>query len=130
MKNRRFISFAALLLLLAPVSAVLAQGDAGSDTREGAAPDKKGESRPERRRENVQKRIQIVRDEEIYGGKDSGPGVGSDAPDFTLTPLKFYDFQVEDEEVTQQNAHKLFDKIQLSGFQGKRPVALIFGSYT
>jgi len=40
------------------------------------------------------------------------PSVGTDAPDFIL------------------QRHGSAERIQLSSFQGKKPVALIFGSYT
>ena len=46
------------------------------------------------------------------GRADNAPDVGSPAPDFSLTKLK---------SSTQ---------IKLSDYQGKKPVVLVFGSYT
>ena len=142
MRKKLFIYFGALAMLLAPASVGLAFDGGEADGRNAAAPDKKepekegkkDDAKPKRgfrmSREGMQERIQIVRDAGIGGRKDNGPAVGTDAPDFALTPLKFYDFQVEEEAVTKQNAQKLYDKVKLSSFRGKRPVALIFGSYT
>ena len=55
--------------------------------------------------------------------------VGEEAPDFSLMPLKFYDFQI-DRGITADNAGILFEPVTLSDFEGNLPVVLIFGSYT
>ena len=50
--------------------------------------------------------------ETFMGRDETGPGLGDKAPDFYLKRL-------ESEE-----------RVRLSGYRGKRPVALAFGSYT
>ena len=45
-------------------------------------------------------------------------------------PLRFYDFGLEEREITRENAWELYQPIRLSDFVDKRPVALIFGSYS
>lgn len=67
---------------------------------------------------------------DISGRADNGPKVGVVAPDFSLTPLKFYEFGIDDTEITEENAGELYDSVTLSDFRGKKPVVLIFGSYT
>jgi hypothetical protein len=67
---------------------------------------------------------------DLRGRPENGPDVGEQAPDFALTPLKFYEFNIDETEITEDNAGKLYDAVRLSDFQGKKPVALIFGSYT
>lgn len=67
---------------------------------------------------------------EISGRADNGPKAGVQAPDFSLTPLKFYEFGIDDTEITEENAGALYDSVTLRDFRGKKPVVLIFGSYT
>jgi len=67
---------------------------------------------------------------DIQGRGDNGPKVGEVAPDFRLTPLKFYEFGIDEEEITEENAGELYAPVRLSSFKGKKPVVLIFGSYT
>jgi hypothetical protein len=67
---------------------------------------------------------------DIQGQGDNGPKVGEVAPDFRLTPLKFYEFGIDEEEITEANAGELYAPVRLSSFKGKKPVVLIFGSYT
>ena len=62
--------------------------------------------------------------------RTGGAQVGEPAPDFKLTPLKFYDFKTAETEITQENAAALYEPVSLSHFKDKKPVALIFGSYT
>lgn len=62
--------------------------------------------------------------------RDEAPKVGEPAPDFELAPIKFYDFKTDDADVTKENAGVLYEPVRLSSFRGKKPVALIFGSYT
>ena len=90
------------------------------------------EQQPRRQfsREGAQKRLAIVRDAGIRSTAANGPKVGEPAPDFALQPIKFYDFKTEDAEITQENAGQLYEPVRLSDFKGKRPVVLIFGSYT
>ena len=52
------------------------------------------------------------------------------APDFELMPLKFYEFGLSNEDITVENASELYKPVKLSDFKGKKPVVLIFGSYT
>ncbi len=57
-----------------------------------------------------------------------GPAVGALAPDFALTPLRFYDFRLDEREITRQNAWELYEPVRLGDFRNKWPVALVFGS--
>lgn len=66
----------------------------------------------------------------INGKADNGPAAGAEAPDFSLTPIKFYDFKTEEQDITLENADVLYENVRLSDFRDKKPVALIFGSYT
>ena len=75
-------------------------------------------------------RIGIVKEEGIQGARNNGPEEGSDAPDFSLTPLKFYKFKTANSDITQENADLLSEPVSLSDFKDDKPVALIFGSYT
>lgn len=72
----------------------------------------------------------LKRVKDISGRADNGPKAGVVAPDFSLTPLKFYEFGIDDTEITEENAGALYDSVTLSDFRGKKPVVLIFGSYT
>ena len=83
---------------------------------------------PELRR----RRLTIVKDEGISGLDSDAkpPRPGDLAPDFELRPLKFYRFKTEETDITQENADLLYKPVRLSEFRGKRPVVLIFGSYT
>ena len=66
----------------------------------------------------------------LYDPTNKNPlQVGDEAPDFSLMPLKFYDFQI-DRGITADNAGTLFEPVTLSSFEGNLPVVLIFGSYT
>ena len=67
---------------------------------------------------------------DMLGFYDNGPGHGTQAPDFELTPLKFYEFGIEVQDITVDNASELYKPVRLSDFQGYKPVVLIFGSYT
>lgn len=69
---------------------------------------------------------------QIMGRANVGkePRVGQPAPDFSLSPIKFYDFKTDDTDITIENADLLYQPVQLSHFRDKKPVALIFGSYT
>ena len=75
-------------------------------------------------------RIGIVKEEGIQSTRNNGPEPGSDAPDFSLTPLKFYAFKTAKTDITQENADLLYEPVSLSDFKDDKPVALIFGSYT
>ena len=66
----------------------------------------------------------------IVGRGGNGPQVGEMAPDFELMPLKFYEFGLSNEDITLDNAGELYKPVKLSDFKGKKPVVLIFGSYT
>ena len=48
------------------------------------------------------------------------PQVGDEAPDFSLTPLKFYDFKTEETDITQENASLLYEPVTLSSFKDKK----------
>ncbi len=67
---------------------------------------------------------------DMLGFYDNGPGHGTQAPDFELTPLKFYEFGIDAQDITVDNASELYKPVRLSDFQGHKPVVLIFGSYT
>lgn len=76
-------------------------------------------------------RAEKVVGEGILGfGSLTAPAQGTVAPDFDLTPLRIYDFKIDESQITTQNAGDLYSRIKLSSFRGKRPVVLIFGSYT
>ena len=79
---------------------------------------------------DVQDRIDIINEADIGGREKNGPKVGEAAPDFSLQPLKFYEFKIDQTDITQANAGELYKPVQLSSFAGKKPVVLIFGSYT
>lgn len=81
-------------------------------------------------REGMAERLQITRDAEINSTATNGPKVGTDAPDFELTPLKFYEFKIDEQDITLENAGELYRPVRLSDFEGHKPVVLIFGSYT
>ena len=67
---------------------------------------------------------------DIHGRSGNGPKYGEEAPDFALMPLKFYEFGIDDTEITEETAGLLYEPVRLSDFRGKKPVVLIFGSYT
>ena len=79
---------------------------------------------------NIRERMGGTSHADIQGRGDNGPKVGEVAPDFRLTPLKFYEFGIDEEEITEENAGELYAPVRLSSFKGKKPVVLIFGSYT
>lgn len=62
------------------------------------------------------------------GVEPTGPAVGALAPDFALTPLRFYDFRLDAREITRTNAWELYEPVRLGAFRNKWPVALVFGS--
>ena len=68
--------------------------------------------------------------DDIVGRPGNGPPVGQIAPDFELMPLKFYEFGIDKEDITIDNADALYKPVRLSDFAGHKPVVLIFGSYT
>ena len=78
----------------------------------------------------IERRLNIVKEEGIGGRGNDGPAEGTVAPDFSLTPLKFYEFKIDEKEITEDNAGDLYKPISLSDFKDKKPVVLIFGSYT
>ena len=67
-------------------------------------------------------------------GRPTAPSEGSQAPDFELETL--YPEKPEKGESkaagkrAEGDAEEVFQSVKLSSFQDKRPVALIFGSYT
>ena len=67
---------------------------------------------------------------DILGRPGNGPKVGEMAPDFNLMPLKFYEFGIDEQLITRENAGDLYKPVRLSDFRGHKPVVLIFGSYT
>lgn len=67
---------------------------------------------------------------DLLGRPGNGPAVGVMAPDFELMPLKFYEFELSDADITEENAGELYRPVKLSAFRGEKPVVLIFGSYT
>ena len=131
----RTIIAASLALTLITAGGIWAQQPRREDP--GIAADKaqirKSLSTMERMpREAVQARLHMVAEEGISSLDSDGsePKVGELAPDFSLTPLKFYEFEIDATEITRENADLLYDKVRLSDFRGKKNVVLIFGSYT
>lgn len=56
--------------------------------------------------------------------------VGDLAPNFELVPLRFYDFDLGEPDAARNARAEGYAGVELAGFRGKRPVALVFGSYT
>lgn len=56
--------------------------------------------------------------------------VGEIAPDFQLRPLRFYDFKIDQREITRENAAVLYEAVRLSDFRGEKAVALLFDRET
>ena len=81
-------------------------------------------------RGQAQKRMTGEKYMDIHGHPGNGPKYGEEAPDFALMPLKFYEFGIDDTEITEETAGLLYEPVRLSDFRGKKPVVLIFGSYT
>ena len=81
-------------------------------------------------REHAEERMTSPKYEEIVGRRGNGPAEGTMAPDFALQPLKFYEFGIDLEDITEANAGKLYASVRLSDFREHKPVVLIFGSYT
>lgn len=82
-------------------------------------------------RDKIEARMNAVNQAGISGiGNDDAPKPGDEAPDFELMPLKFYDFKIDETPITKENAGALYQPVKLSSFRGKKPVVLIFGSYT
>lgn len=48
------------------------------------------------------------------------------APALELTPLRFYDFRIDEQEITRRNASLLYAPVQVHAFRGIRPVAILF----
>ncbi len=91
---------------------------------------KPGSDRPKKEHsftEGMKMRLEVVNAEDIRGTARNGPAVGEIAPDFSLAPLKSNEINIEEKEITEENAGEL---VRLSDFKGEKPVALIFGSYT
>lgn len=88
------------------------------------------ESKPKTLLEQMKGRQTSGKYDDIHGKAGNGPNEGEVAPDFELAPLKFYEFGIDETEITAETAGLLYDKVRLSDFAGKKPVALIFGSYT
>jgi hypothetical protein len=79
---------------------------------------------------DIQDRLNIINEADIGGRAANGPKQGEEAPDFQLQPLKFYEFKIDEQDITQANAGELYKPVKLSAFRDKKPVVLIFGSYT
>ena len=75
-------------------------------------------------------RLESGKYDEVHSRAGNGPAEGTMAPDFSLTPLKFYEFGIDEEAITAENAGDLYKPVRLSSFRGEKPVVLIFGSYT
>ena len=84
----------------------------------------------ERDGEESAREYTLTRVEDMRGRGNNGPEAGVQAPDFSLTPLQFYEFGIDKTEITEKNAGVLYESVTLSDFRGKKPVVLIFGSYT
>ena len=97
------------------------------------AQDKSTDSSTKRKptfRESATERMTGDKYADMVGRRGNGPAPGTMAPDFALQPLKFYEFHIDDTDITEENAGDLYKKVRLSDFRGKRPVVLVFGSYT
>ncbi len=83
-------------------------------------------------REIQRVRLSLVRKEGISGLPRNAkpPMPGEMAPDFALRPLEFYSLGDDSAEATAENPDDPYQPVQLSGFRGRKPVVLIFGSYT
>ena len=81
-------------------------------------------------RDEMRKRMTSEKYDDIHGRPGNGPAYGTEAPDFSLMPLKFYEMGIDETEITEENAGALYEPVRLSDFRGKKPVVLIFGSYT
>ncbi len=108
------VAAALLLILSAPGFAA-----EGSETK-----------KPKTMRDYIETRTELGTFEHMHGKRDNGALAGTVAPDFELMPLKFYEFGISEEDITQENAQELYAPVRLSDFKGKKPVVLIFGSYT
>ncbi len=100
---------------------------ADSDAAIQLAQAREEEERGEGAKENA---LSALREEGIMGRMGGAPEEGEVAPDFELIPLKFYEFGIDKTEITEENAGMLYQPVKLSSFRGKKPVVLIFGSYT
>jgi len=81
-------------------------------------------------RGEIRRHMDEMKAKGILGHGAEAPKAGETAPDFTLTPIKFYDFDTDETEITRENADVLYQDVTLSRFRGEKPVVLIFGSYT
>jgi hypothetical protein len=64
----------------------------------------------------------------VAAGQSPGIDVGQYAPDFELEPVELYpEFE---ELLGDMNPKSFADKVHLSDLMGRKPVMLIFGSYT
>ena len=130
------------MCLVAPTWFAYAAADPDEQTRieqdqapggQAERPARRGRQRDRERDEDESERenaLAVVREAGIKGDENNGPKVGEEAPDFSLQPLKFYEFGIDDAAITQENAGELYKPVRLSAFRDKKPVALIFGSYT
>ncbi len=77
----------------------------------------------------AQEAMQAQQDAGLYDPSNSnGPQVGTIAPDFELTPLKHYDYEIDIAE--SESGANGPAPVRLSAFRNNLPVVLIFGSYT
>lgn len=107
----RTLLIAVLLLSLAPALSV-------------------ADEKPKSMMESARERMSDPDYHDIHGRPGNGPQVGEMAPDFDLVPLKFYEFGIDTDDITIDNAGDLYKPVRLSDFRGHKPVVLIFGSYT
>ena len=130
----RFVWVMSLALCFALNQGSYAQSEADKEKiREDRRQIRKSLSEMDRTEQSkVSTRLNLVVDEGISGLAEDAkpPKPGEMAPDFELTPLKFYEFHTRKPEITQENAQALYQPVRLSSFRGEKPVVLIFGSYT
>ena len=108
---------------------LIGQAPATADS-EGAIQLAQAREEEERGEGAKEEALSALREEGIMGRTGGAPEEGEVAPDFELIPLKFYEFGIDKAEITEENAGMLYQPVKLSSFRGKKPVVLIFGSYT
>ena len=121
MKTSLAVVGTCLLVLVAMGSGYVAAQEEGGDQQRGR-PLPRGYDTPEYR-DAARKLLGMM-------NMGAAPQLGDEAPDFELMPIRFYDFKTDEAPITKENASVLYEPARLSSFKGRKPVALIFGSYT
>ena len=103
------------LVCLAAAALVLPTGAAADDEGGDAVPSRIGG---------------FLREAVEYIKRSDRVEVGDVAPNFELVPLRFYDFDLGMPDEARNARAEGYRGVELAAFRGKRPVALVFGSYT